>query len=57
MLMDISIRDLHNDMIKPSENVDLDIVVDSATQKFLISGTTLRFFIPPIVRKMTPKLR
>ena len=29
--MEISVRNLNNDMIKPSDNGGLDIVVDSAT--------------------------
>ena len=49
-LMDISIRDIHNAIIKPSENGGLESVVDSATQKVLISDTRLRLFIP---QKMT----
>ena len=57
MLMDISIRDIHNDMIKPSDNGGLEIVVDSEKHKLLISDTTLRSFIPLQVRKMTSKLR
>ena len=35
----VYVRDLQNDMIKPSENGVLEIVVYSATQKFLISDT------------------
>ena len=57
MLIDISVRDLHNDMIKPSENSGLASVVDSVTQKVRMLDTTLRSFIPPQVCKMTPKLR
>ena len=49
MLMGISVRDIHNDNIKPSKNGDLESVVDYVTQNFLISGTTLRLFIPPQV--------
>ena len=56
MLMDLSVRDIHNDMIKPSGKCGLDSVADSATQKLLISDTTLRLFILPQVRKMTPRL-
>ena len=55
--MEISVRDLQNDMIKPYENGGLASVVDSLTQKVLISDTTLRSFIPPQVRKTTDKLR
>ena len=55
--MDISIRDIHNDMVKPSENRGLASVVDSMTQKVMIIDTTLRSFIPPQVCKMNPKLR
>ena len=57
MLMDIYVRDIHNAMIKPSDNGVLEIVVDSETQKVLISDTTLRLFIPTQVCKMTPRLR
>ena len=57
MLMKISVRCLHNYMIKPSKNDGLVSVVDSVTQKLLIIDKTLRLFIPPQVRKMTPKLR
>ena len=49
MLMNISVSDLHNDMIKPSEIGELVSVVDSVTQTVLISDTTLRLFIPPQV--------
>ena len=42
MLIEISVRDLHNDMIKPYDNGGLEIVVDSGTQKFLINDTTMR---------------
>ena len=56
MLMDIYVRDLQNDMIKPFDNGGLESLVDSVTHKVLISDTTLRSFIPPQVRKMTPKL-
>ena len=40
--MDISVRYLHKDVVKPSENGGLDIVVYSFTQKVTISYTTLR---------------
>ena len=50
MLMEISVRVLHNDMIKPSENGGLSIVVDYVTHKLPISYTTSRLFIPPQVR-------
>ena len=56
MLMEISVRDLHNDKIKPFENGGLTSIVDSMTHKVMISDTTLKSFIPPQVRKMTPKL-
>ena len=55
--MDIYVSNIHNDMIKPSGNGGLEIVVDSVTHKVLISDTKLRSFIPPQVHKMTPKLR
>ena len=57
MLMDISVRNLNNDMIKPSENGGLKSVIYLVTQKFLISDKTLRLFIPPQVWKMNPGLR
>ena len=56
MFMEISVQDIHNDMIKPSENDELASVFDSVTQKVLISYTTLRPFIPPLGYKMTPRL-
>ena len=57
MLMKIYISDIHNDMIKPSDNIGLENVVNLVTQKILISDTTLGLFIPPQVHKMNPKLR
>ena len=45
--MDNSVRDIQNDTIKPSDNGGLDSVVDSVTNKVLISDTKLRSFIPP----------
>ena len=54
--MDISVRFLHNHMIKPLEISGLTSVVDSVKRKLLITDTTLRSFMPPQVRKMTPKL-
>ena len=56
MLMKISVRDLQNYIIKPSDNGGLDIVVDSVTQTILISDKTLRSFILPQVRKITFRL-
>ena len=53
--MDISVRDLCNDIIKPSEN-GLESVFDSVKYKFLLSDTILRSFIPPQVLKMTPQI-
>ena len=43
MFMVISVRDLHNDMIKLSDNGGLESVVG-----VLISDTRLRFFIPMV---------
>ena len=57
IVMEIYVRDIHNDIIKPSNNGGLVGVVDNMTHKLLISDTTLRSFIPLQVRKMTPKLR
>ena len=55
--MDISVKDLHNDMKKPSGIGGLDTLIDYVTQKLLIIDTTLKSFIPPQVCKMTHKLR
>ena len=55
--MGIYIRDLHNHMIKPSNNGGLVSVADYMIQKLLISDTVLRSFIPPQAWKMTTKLR
>ena len=55
--MNISVRNLHNDMIKPSDNGRLDSVVDSMINRVMIRDTPLRYFIIPNVRKMTPRLR
>ena len=55
--MSIFVRDLQNDMIKPSENGGLEIWVDSVTQKVLISHTTLSSCIQPHLGQMNPKLR
>ena len=55
MPMGIYVRDLRNDMIKPYNNGELAIVVDSVTQEVLISDIIPRPFIPPQVWKMTPK--
>ena len=41
MLMEISVRDLHNDTIKFFENGGLAIKIYSVTHKVLISDTTL----------------
>ena len=54
--MEIYVRDLHNDMIKPFDNGGLANLVDSMTHKVLISDTILRSFIQPQVWKSTPKL-
>ena len=55
--MNISVRDLHNYMIKPSDNSDLDSIFDSVKNKVLISDKMSRLFIPPQVRKITLILR
>ena len=57
MFMEISVRDLHNDMIKPFGNGGLESVFYSVTQKVLIIDTTLASFITPQVSKMNPNLR
>ena len=46
MCMEISVRYLHNNMIKPSKNGGLESVVDFVTHNLLIRDTTLRLFIP-----------
>ena len=56
-LIEISVRGLHHDMIKTSDNDGLGIVVDSVTLEIMISDTTLRLFIPLQVRKKNPRLR
>ena len=40
--MDISVMDIHNDMIKPSNNGGLESVVDYMTHKLLISDKISR---------------
>ena len=55
--MEITLRNLQNNMIKSSMNGVLESVVDSVTHKLMICDKTLRLFIPTQVRKMTPKLR
>ena len=42
MLIEISVRYLKNDMIKPFDNGGLENVVGSVIQKFLISGKKFR---------------
>ena len=55
--MDISVGDLHNDMIKLSQNGGFPNIVYYVTQKLLISDKILRWFIPTQVSKMTSKIR
>ena len=55
--MEITLRNLQNNMIKSSMNGVLESVFDSVTHKLMICDKTLRLFIPTQVRKMTPKLR
>ena len=57
MLIEISVRDILNELIKPSNNRGLAIIVDFVTQKLLISDKKFRSFIPPQNWKITPKLR
>ena len=54
--MDIYVGDIHNDMVKLYDIGDLGILVDSATNRVMISDTTLRSFILPQVWKITPRL-
>ena len=44
-------------MIKLYDNSGLESVVDSVTNKLLISDTILRLFIPPQFWKKNPRLR
>ena len=55
--MEISVRGLQNDITKPSINGGMTSLVDIVTHKLLKSDRTIRLFIPPQIRKMTPKLR
>ena len=55
--MDIYVRDLHNDIIKLSDNCGWESLVDSVIHKILINDTTLRLFIPEKVRNMATRLR
>ena len=48
--------DLHNAMIKPSNNGWLENIVYAMTQKLLTRYTTLRSFSPSQVWKTTPRL-
>ena len=49
--MEISVRDIQNYVKILSDSGGLESLVASVTNKFLISDTTLRSFIPPQVRK------
>ena len=42
MLMEISVRDIHNDMINLHENGGFECLVEYFTQKFLIIDKKLR---------------
>ena len=42
MLMGFSVMDLHNNMIKPSDNGGLESVVNYVANKVIISYKTLR---------------
>ena len=57
MRMDIFVKDIRKNMIKPSDNSGQDRVVYSMTKIALISDTHLSSFIPPKFSKMTPRLR
>ena len=57
MRMDIFVKDIRKNMIKPSDNSGQDRVVYSMTKIALISDTGLSSFIPPKFSKMTPRLR
>ena len=55
MLVEIYVRGIQNDMINPYDNGGLEILVDSVTHKLLKIDKALRLFIPPKIRKMTPR--
>ena len=55
--MGIFVKDIRNNMIKPSDNSGQDSVAYSMTKRALISDTRLSSFIPPKVSKMTTRLR
>ena len=55
-LIEISIRELHDDLIKPPPT-GLPEVYDINKELLLISESTLRSFIPPKMRAMSPAQR
>ena len=55
--MEILVRYLHNDMIKPYDDFGLYSVFGSVENEVLIIDTTLRSFIPTQVHNITPRLR
>ena len=57
MRMDIFVKDIRKNMIKPSDNSGQNSVVYSMTKRDLKSDTRLSSFIPPKCSKMTPRLR
>ena len=52
LLLQISVRELHDDLIGPPPK-GLPSVYDSSTQKLLVSESTLRAMLPPQLRRMT----
>jgi hypothetical protein len=53
LLLEISVRELHNWLVGPVEDGGLASARD-ANGKVLISDTALRYLLPPQLRKMTP---
>ena len=54
-LIQISIRELHNDLIKSKNEGGLDEVWNG--KKLLVSDTGLRYMIPINVKKFTPRYK
>ena len=52
LLLQISVRELHDDLIGPPPK-GLPSVYESSTQKLLVSESTLRAMLPPQIRRMT----
>ena len=57
LLLQISIRELHNDLISESSIYQLKEAIDETTGKPLISDTALRALMPNNVQKMTDRYK